>query len=1158
MSAEWPFLIALNERLRPLRDAVEIQVAAVQLIGEHLQASRVNYSQIEGNEFIVRQSYGRTVPPLAGRRHLTQFGKAILDEGRRGETVVVTDIHTDARFTESDRAQLLADGIAAFVGVPLTKDGRWVAAFAVDSDTPRQWSRDQIALIEIAADRTWSAGERARAEEALHRRETRQAFLRTLNDTIREFADPARILQETCRLLGTHLRVNRVSYGEIDGDHCTIVNDYVDGLPSQAGYIRWTDLGGSRTEAILKGKTLFVNDTSIEPHTAAEREALQAAGIGAYICPLLVKDGRFVASFGVHSRAPRVWTQDEIALVEEVADRTWATLEHRKAESQLRTNEERLEFLVRLNDALGPLNDPGAVQLTAARLLGEHLGATRVGYAEVGGGGYRVSREYTRGVPPLAGPQLGIDVGAELRQAFARGETVVINDIEADSRLSDAERATMRPRQIAALVGTTLFKGGQMVAAFGANHVEPRVWTEAEIRLVRDVAERTWDAVERTRADAALREEKQRLGVALEASAGGSWTWVAATSQVDWDDRFRALYGFAPDEAALPNAWITRVHEDDRPRMTAILDEMLTSKTKASWENTFRIRRPDGTVTWIQSRGRADRDADGNISRLTGLDLDFSEHRRSEEALQARRDEQHDRALRTLLETATQGIVSVDADGVIVTANRALEAMFGWTVGELIGHRIEELLPSSFRDAHVRHRIGYVAAPRPRLMGGGLDLVGQRKDGSSFPIEVSLNHVATAGGGRVFAFVTDISDRQRAALALQERTAELEYRTTQLSRMASDLTLAEQHAREQIAHALHDGLQQLLVIVALNLELQQKRDSERGAPPSELLAEATQQIGEAIAAARSLNFELFPPVLQQSGLPAALTWLADWTNDKYKLDVRVNADPRADSGRKDVRTLLFESVRELLFNAVKHAHADSVTLELAVDADDQLCISVADQGVGFEPARLGERSKAGQVGWGLFSIRERLTLLGGRFEIDSAPGQGTRVRLVAPRGPAPRFAANRGAATAASISATPASGNGRLPTDALRILIVDDHAGVRSTLRDILNERPQLTVVGDVSNGFEAIAHAHALRPDVILMDVAMPHMDGIEATVRIRAELPDIRILGLSMQPRSAAAQAIAEAGAEGFFVKGIDTQRLIDYLLVVQASRAGNPANT
>ena len=70
----------------------------------------------------------------------------------------------------------------------------------------------------------------ARAEEALGRSEGRQAFLRRLNDTIRPLADPARVLDETCRLLGTHLRVNRVCYGEIDGDECVIVGEYVDGF----------------------------------------------------------------------------------------------------------------------------------------------------------------------------------------------------------------------------------------------------------------------------------------------------------------------------------------------------------------------------------------------------------------------------------------------------------------------------------------------------------------------------------------------------------------------------------------------------------------------------------------------------------------------------------------------------------------------------------------------------------------------------------------------------------------------------------------------------------------------------------------------------------------------------------------------------------------
>jgi PAS domain S-box-containing protein len=398
---------------------------------------------------------------------------------------------------------------------------------------------------------------------------------------------------------------------------------------------------------------------------------------------------------------------------------------------------------------------------------------------------------------------------------------------------------------------------------------------------------------------------------------------------------------------------------------------------------------------WIQSLGRAERNAAGEVIRLTGLEFDVTARRQAENALQALRDEEHNRELRLLIETAAQGIVSVDGHGTIVTANRALEAMFGWAQGELIGQPIERLVPSSLRDAHVQHRIEYSAAPRPRPMGARLNLVGEHKDGSTFPIEVSLNHIATSGGGHAIAFVTDVTERQRAAAALHERTVELEQRTAQLREMASDLTLAEQHAREQLAKTLHDGLQQMLALAAIDLEQQMNRDSEQGTPPP-LLVQAKGQLDEAIAAARSLSVELFPPVLQSSGLPAALRWLADWTRNKYGLKVEVSVDPLASSTRKDVRTLLFESVRELLFNAVKHAQVDRVTVELAREPGDMLSITVADQGIGFDPAGLVDRAKAGQAGWGLFSIRERLTLLGGRFDIESASGRGTRFRLIAP------------------------------------------------------------------------------------------------------------------------------------------------------------------
>jgi PAS domain S-box-containing protein len=1135
---EWKFLTRLNERLRRLREAAAIQEVAVGLLAEHLHAS-VDYARIDGDDFVIATASAEDKSPVSAPVDLNRFGDAIVLACRQGETVVVNDVLTDSRFSEAERAHLLADQTPACVCVPLMKDGAWVAAFRVHCAAARTWTQDQIALIELTAERTWAAAERASAEEALGRIEHRHAFLRRLNDAIRPLADRSRVLAETCRLLGTYLHVNRVAYGEIDGDDCVIVSEYLDGLPSLAGRFRWSNMGGSRVDEILKGGTLSVSDTSIEAHTIEERTVLLAAGIGAYMCPLLIKDGRFVGSFGIHSRSPRVWTADEIALAQEVADRIWSTLEAHKAEAELRANEDKLAFLLRLNDALRPLSDPAAVLEAAARLLAEHLDVSRVGYAELdGGGGYVIRHEHTRGVAPLAGRALTGSFGAGLRDTYQRGETAVVNDVDSDSRFTEADRAAMKERQMAAFIGVTLIKGGRMVAAFGANNVTARVWKQAEIALVRDVAERTWEAVERARAESALREREHRFRLALSASGGGSWTWDLRTNDAVWDDAFRARFGFTDAEPALFENWLEKVHPEDRPKIQSTLGEV--SHGRDTWDHTYRFTRADGTVLWMQSLGRADRDPAGQVTRLTGLELDVTERRRTEEARQARRDEEHDRELRLLLETATQGIVSVDAQGTIVMANRALESMFGWPSGALIGESVERLIPSLMPHRHSHQQLS-----------------GERSDGSTFPIEVSLNHVPTAGGGRAIAFVTDITERQRAESALQERTAELEYRTTQLSQMAWDLTLAEHNAREQIARTLHDGLQQLLFIVSLNLDQQLNRDREAGLERSELIAEAKHHVDAATVAARSLHLELFPPVLQRSGLPAALTWLANWAREKYKMNVQIEADPDADSARKDIRTLLFESVRELLFNASKHARAERVTLALRVDAHDQLCITVTDDGIGFEPLRLDSRSKAGQVGWGLFSIRERLTLLGGRVEIDSARRQGTRVRLFAPRGAAQGRAARAGD-SATITTTTDTARDDRAYPGALRVLIVDDHAAVRNALREMLHEWPQLSVIGDGANGLEAIARAWTLRPDVILMDVAMPLMDGVEATARIHAELPAIQILGLSMQARSETVHAIEHAGAAGFFVKGVDTQRLIDYLLVIHASRhAGERAN-
>ena len=120
----------------------------------------------------------------------------------------------------------------------------------------------------------------------------------------------------------------------------------------------------------------------------------------------------------------------------------------------------------------------------------------------------------------------------------------------------------------------------------------------------------------------------------------------------------------------------------------------------------------------------------------------------------------------------------------------------------------------------------------------------------------------------------------------------------------------------------------------------------------------------------------------------------------------------------------------------------------------------------------------------------------------------------------------------------------------IRLAVVDDHVIVRNGLEQLLATTDDIELVGMAANGLEALDLVATTNPDVVLMDLSMPDMDGVEATRRIRTELPFIQVLGLSMQPRSHEPHAIERAGAVGYFTKGVDTQRLIDHLVVIHAN--------
>ena len=367
---------------------------------------------------------------------------------------------------------------------------------------------------------------------------------------------------------------------------------------------------------------------------------------------------------------------------------------------------------------------------------------------------------------------------------------------------------------------------------------------------------------------------------------------------------------------------------------------------------------------------------------------------------------------------------------------------------------------------------------------------------------------------------------------LEERTDELSRlnenlenavseRTENLRKLATELTLVEQRERRNLGKVLHDGLQQYLVAAKMQIGIlgADFEDAERRESASAI----ERLLGEAVHVSRSLAAELSPPILRDAGILGGLTWLSSWMREKHGLRVELVAEMDSPPLDESVKTLLFESVREMLLNVVKHAGSKSATVRLFPAADARIGIAVSDRGSGFDAENSSEVFH--QKGFGLFSIRERLQFIGGTFDIDSSPGKGCRITLSVPRGESGPLGGPQPAVAKvhpARSQVCPGLSNGRI-----RILIVDDHIVMREGLARLLAQEPDFEVVGQAADGQTAIESAASLRPDLILMDISMPVLDGVEATKIIHSRNPQSQIIGLSLYTEKEKSKEMLDAGA-------------------------------
>jgi CheY-like chemotaxis protein/anti-sigma regulatory factor (Ser/Thr protein kinase) len=380
---------------------------------------------------------------------------------------------------------------------------------------------------------------------------------------------------------------------------------------------------------------------------------------------------------------------------------------------------------------------------------------------------------------------------------------------------------------------------------------------------------------------------------------------------------------------------------------------------------------------------------------------------------------------------------------------------------------------------------------------------------------------------------------QDANQALEQQVAQ---RTARLRQMAAALTCAEQRERYRLAQLLDDNLRELLV------SAKRAADALQACPHDQQQEEQLQQTGDlldkSIQRLRSFTAQLSPPVLYEGTMSNVLQWLAAWMWKEHGFAVQIDADASANPQDEDVRIMLFHAVQELLRNVRKHAGTRNARITLARTGPDFIEITVADTGNGFDPAvKMGQARFA--AGVSLATLRERLELLGGRMDIYSAPGEGTKVTLLAPTRLGVSlaravFAPVPVGGTTAAAAPTHAAG-ADIGVHRIRILLADDHTVVRDSLAHLLESQPDMDVVAKAVNGLEAVDLALALQPDVIIMDVNMPLLNGIQATKRIVSQLSGARVIGLSMYSAADMDLAMRQAGASDYLTKDSAPEELL-----------------
>lgn len=419
-----------------------------------------------------------------------------------------------------------------------------------------------------------------------------------------------------------------------------------------------------------------------------------------------------------------------------------------------------------------------------------------------------------------------------------------------------------------------------------------------------------------------------------------------------WNPAAQRLYGYTKRQ--IVGRSITMLIPSERLAEERMIVARIRRGRRVEHYETTRLRKDGGTVN-VSISVSPIRDSAGRIVGASNIGRDITERMKAEAA--ARETEQR---IHAILDGAADAIITISTDGLIESANRASERLFGYAISDLVGRNVRELMPEPHSSEHSGYLQRYLRTGRAKIIGIGREVVGRHRNGTLFPLHLSVSEVRLEGRSIFTGILHDLSNRR------------------ELEREVLEANMNEQR---RIGQDLHDGLCQDLLGIAFNAD---HVATQLHADNAEALVRGiAASVREATSVARHLSHNLYPIHIREGGLATALGALAEKTSASFHVQCSFRETPNSDALSEVIATHLYRIAQEAIANAIRHGKAKLIEIDLERSVE-RIALTIRDNGEGFQKSGAEEQVTSGI---GLQTMRYRAHLMGGDLDVRSSDGK---------------------------------------------------------------------------------------------------------------------------------------------------------------------------